>query len=353
MIRRPLIFIALLLLFPALAFSETVYLKGGGKARGKIIEKNDNYIKIETAIGVITVERSTIEKIGAEEAADDIEKIQREIMAEHLRQYEPVEKNTTRKHKPAHTKTIRVKINPMIELDFKTRAEIYGIRKKYVSKHPELFEGSYEPSPQVFGAIKDKKPWWGILGISYYGNSQKSIEGKSEESRFIANPFLLVGLAEPYAYIVEDSKLKPKAIYPKATELLWRSDRSYARVKYRISDYFREGRRYRYKNVEEQKLVLIAYNARDLGFGHFYVVPERSKNVISVNKKKEAVLIKHFLHCGHSCGYPGGCNNMSPDMPEAEITIKSLPASAYIKLWRERPSDINQKHDMVFVIDMI
>ncbi len=103
--------------------------------------------------------------------------------------YSHAETNTELNTKPS----INIGINPMIELDFLTKEDIYDIRSKYVLLHPELLPGSYNPSEEVFGQIASGKPWWGILGLSYYGDGEKSIEGNSEDSRLLVNPFLLVG----------------------------------------------------------------------------------------------------------------------------------------------------------------
>ena len=47
--------------------------------------------------------------------------------------------------------------------------EVYEIRRKYVMKYSQLIQGDYEPDKDIFGQIESGKPWWGILGISYYG----------------------------------------------------------------------------------------------------------------------------------------------------------------------------------------
>ena len=78
----------------------------------------------------------------------------------------------------------------MIKLDLMKKTEILELREKYVSEYPELLNAAYKPSEDVFGQVEDGKPWWGILGISYYGSGQKSIEGPSKDSRYIINPFL-------------------------------------------------------------------------------------------------------------------------------------------------------------------
>ena len=53
---------------------------------------------------------------------------------------------------------IETPVEEMIELDFKTKDEIYILRAKYVIAYPELYEGDYEPSRAVFGKIVTEKP---------------------------------------------------------------------------------------------------------------------------------------------------------------------------------------------------
>lgn len=248
--------------------------------------------------------------------------------------------------------SLDVKINPMIELDFKTKAEIYELRKKHVLQYPQLIKGDYQPSEEVFGGIEDGRPWWGMLGFCYYGNGERSIEGLSVHSRFIVNPYLLVGLDEGWAYRVKDKKLKPKAIYPRPTKLIWEEHRSWAKVTYDVKRFWKEARKYGFIRAKEHTFDLIAYNARDLGFSYLYVDTEESKNIVSLNKEDEALFIPFMIHLGGSCGYPGGCNNMSPDAPEFVIKVKRLPAQAYIKLWRSKPETTRQTPDMVFIIEM-
>jgi hypothetical protein len=95
------------------------------------------------------------------------------------------------------------------EFDFKTKTEILDIRKGCVARCARLAPESYQPSEEVFGRIEDGKPWWGLLGLSYYGNGKDSISGASEESRFILNPLLLVGINHTRAYRVKNSPFPP------------------------------------------------------------------------------------------------------------------------------------------------
>ena len=53
---------------------------------------------------------------------------------------------------------INVEINHPTPLSYKTKKEVYDLRKKYVKK--SIFDiPNYEPSDEVFGGIEDNKPW--------------------------------------------------------------------------------------------------------------------------------------------------------------------------------------------------
>src|SRR4030095_752373 len=56
---------------------------------------------------------------------------------------------------------VDVQINPPVDLNFRTRSEILQMRQREMRKHPELMNGSYSLSPEVFGPMEDGKPWWG------------------------------------------------------------------------------------------------------------------------------------------------------------------------------------------------
>ncbi|MBU1853273.1 MAG: hypothetical protein KJ957_04450 [Candidatus Omnitrophica bacterium] len=60
-----------------------------------------------------------------------------------------------------------------------------------------------------------------------------------------------------------------------------------------------------------------------------------------------------MIHCGGSCGYPGGCNNVSPEALDFRVKVNELPANIHVKLWRNEPENVNQKPDMLFMLDLI
>ncbi|GEM_PF-3585286 len=247
---------------------------------------------------------------------------------------------------------VEIPINPMIELDFKKKSEIYSIRKGYVMRYPGLAPDNYEPSDAVFGQIEDGKPWWGILGLSYYGPGDNSIKGEAEESRFIVNPFIMIAIQEPSALKVNSATLKPKAIYPRPKRLYWKSDRTFGKVAYNVSNDLHDREEYLYPKDYLRKYFICTYNARDFGFNYLYLDRKASKNVEFADNGERPVSAVQYIHCGGSCGYQGGCNNASPDQAELYIIPKKLPAVLYVKLWRSMPENVLDKADMVFEIDM-
>ncbi len=72
---------------------------------------------------------------------------------------------------------------------------------------------------------------------------------------------------------------------------------------------------------------LFAYNAHDMNLNFLYLSYNDSSNISKINPPNTPIAIKYFLHKGDSCGYPGGCNNMSPLIPEInDIEIEGIPA---------------------------
>ncbi len=243
---------------------------------------------------------------------------------------------------------IEIPLNPLRKLDGFSREDIFNSRRENVNKISGFAPPNYAPSMDAFGQIQDGKPWWGLLGLSYFGPGMQSIEGHSRESQFIDNPYILAGVCEKFANIVTNKSLAPQEIYAKPLKLIWGRDRSWGQITYNVSQAYQSAVLYRYIDPQENYLAVI--NARDFGFNFFAIDASRSRNIrATVNK---ILPIIQFIHTGGSCGYPGGCNNRSPTQPELNFKWNMLPARIYLKLWRSQPQDFSQKADMDFVIDL-
>ncbi len=62
--------------------------------------------------------------------------------------------------------------------------------------------------------------------------------------------------------------------------------------------------------------------------------------------------IPRLIHSGQGCGFPGGCNNTSPAIPElAQIKIDRLPARLIVLLWKRAPRAASGPCDITFTIN--
>ena len=260
---------------------------------------------------------------------------------------------------------INIPINAPAELDFLSKKGILARRDKYVQSFRSLLADQYQPDPSVFQLLEDNKPWWGMHGAFIWGAGQHSIDGAAEESRFILNPFLLVGVNPGTALIWRTDKINREdltdANFPLCwlpTSLAYFPGLSLAQTVYSISGFNQQIKlhadklRFNPDRLKLNQFGLVAYNARDFGFQYIYVDIAKSINVVNINGCSAPVLIKQMIHCGNSAKYPGGCNNMSPAMPEIDrFGISSLPARACVYLWKEKPSSVTQKADFTFYLD--
>jgi hypothetical protein len=259
---------------------------------------------------------------------------------------------------------IDVAINPLGDLNFRTKAEIFNWRAQILSKSPELLLSAYTPTPEIFERIEDGRPWWGVKGAFVWGAGQRSIEGLSEESRFVLNPLLLVG-ANPNTALMWDGKtISDKDLADNAfpyvwlpQTLRWYPPQALVEVVYDITAFNKEleARKAKLKTSPDtvNRFGLIAYNARDFGYNYIFLHLDKSINVTADEPNKEPVQIVQMIHCGGSCQYPGGCNNMSPAMPKIDyFRFSALPARAHITLWRDRPKTVEDKPDLTYFLDL-
>lgn len=252
---------------------------------------------------------------------------------------------------------VNVSIADFSKLDFLPKSAVLERRRKAVEGRPDLrkrfYRWDYEPSGSVFGQIIDGKPWWGLEGLCYYGDGENANKGPSRESLFIDNPYLLVGLSEAYAYRVAQSKpwLEPASIYPSLEELGYSKGHAWARARYNVTRYLRKARAYGYFDNSPPTLGIHCYNARDLGLP-WIAVDSASSSGVRPASPDQPIEIPQYIHCGNSCGIPGGCNNMSPTTPSLQLTLEDLPARIVYRLWNERPESAKAAPAFWFVIDM-
>ncbi len=267
--------------------------------------------------------------------------------------------------------SLTIPITPPGELNGKTRNEIYELRQNAVMEYSWLIYTKYKPSHAVFSQIEDKNPWWGIAGQYYYGSGDQSILGPAEESRFILNPYLLVAADFSGLSIWNERTgstfwnraiITPAALetgrfpfYVSAENLRWWPGRGRVEVTYDLSEYLTRLNHWTAQKYTYQAAAfnLIAYNARDFNLNYLWIDTTQSINIIADTTTQEAIAIPQYLHNGDSCGYPGGCNNMSPATPEIQgIELENLPAKLILYLWRDRPVVNETTPDITYVINI-
>lgn len=99
---------------------------------------------------------------------------------------------------------------------------------------------------------------------------------------------------------------------------------------------------------QNMKVNIAGMNARDFGYNYVYFDPGYTYGVSAVAADSafyNVYLLRDFIHKGGSCGYPGGCNNVSPEQPQISFTVDYLPAAIYAKLWKNMPEDTNSQSD--------
>ena len=359
MLKWFIISIFILLVWISTAWAVTITMKSGRVINGEVVEKTDEYIKVQTKeqlwkipVKELASETQTLLQISVHPKFEHVE-----VPAPPAAPSQALPARLARDEQKAGSgqpanlddpQTITISINPLMDFNGLSRANILSLRQQYIQQIPRLAPANYFPNMAIFGQIQDGRPWWGMLGMCYYGPGQKSILGHAEESRFIVNPYLLIGVQESTAHIVRNSSLMVQEIYPKPTSLIWQQMGSWGRVTYDITSYYQKARLYRYTNGQD--LYLTDYNARDQGFNSLAIDSALSKNIIGTFDR--IIPIVQFIHTGGSCGYPGGCNNMSPTQAELNVQWNSLPARIYVKLWKLPVRNAAQKSDMDFIIDL-
>lgn len=259
---------------------------------------------------------------------------------------------------------IDISLNSPAALNFQSKQAILDRRTAIVNRYSYLLRKPYVPTPFIFDQIVDKRPWWGMQGTFVWGAGERSIEGDAEESRFMLNPLLLVGANSGTALIWDTKKIVGADFKGESFPYCWLPDslkwypaQGLVQATYNVSAFNQaltaRSAKLTAKVEETIKFGLVAYNARDFGLNYIYLDPARSLNVVPTTKDDSPVLIKQMIHCGNSCKYPGGCNNMSPAQKEIDhFDCSKLPARANIRLWKKQPFSKDDKPDLTYFIDM-
>ncbi len=246
---------------------------------------------------------------------------------------------------------LSIPIKPPGDLNWLTKAEILQRREALAREFPSIIPSTYRPSPAVFSQIQDNRPWWGLYGIYFYGSGTKAIEGPSARSSFVLNPLLLIGLDEANGWITSADPRQYVNFYPSPERAQFNITKRLLEIDYRVSGYFK----YLEHGVgtSQRQLHINTINARDFGYRFLAVDSHASVNFLSLaSNSNHPIPNIEFIHCGGSCGYAGGCNNVSPTQQELIITVPTLPAMGTVKLWESEPSSISNRADVTVVLHL-
>lgn len=255
-----------------------------------------------------------------------------------LKYYPPIETENT---------ALKIKVNYPDSLSWKTKKEIYEIRKKYIER--SIFNNpNYEPSEEVFGQITDRKPWVSNYICYEKGKDYLPTSGASEESRFINNPTALIALEYPFwFYDVKDTTFCNTSLSTLIPlSITYNGLQKEITVKYQKLPFSTKGNNTFYQ--------FNGLNARDLGYKYIYLDKEKTTYDIEfksdTNISKEVFELNNFIHLGSSCKVKGGCNNGSPRQEFVEFKNdtpdKEKGKIIYLKLWKENPKTPTQPADI-------
>lgn len=244
-----------------------------------------------------------------------------------------------------------IPLNNTIALDFKTRDEIFAIRHEYVNQHPYLLDNKYMAFSPVFRSVGGGQPWWGLKGAFCYGPGEGSLKGDAEATRFISNPFLLLGVDDSLP--VHRKKRSFSPVYIKPISLFWDVENAQAMVIYDMSLFLEKWKQLPY-DLRKIPFTLINLNARDFGYRYVYASEEKSNGILPAENShlfEKASQLKNLIMPIDNCGYLKGCNEIAPQQPELYFNVtEPLPATLHCKLWKKKPYSVEEKADFVFII---
>lgn len=231
-----------------------------------------------------------------------------------------------------------VKINTLTDYNNQSKEQIYKFRNYYVTK--SIFrDRNYVPNAEVFGGIKDDSKWISTKAVACSSGSSRIYKGLSNESKFMNNPEVLVGVdyigqSKKYIACTDDAYLNP-------ANLSFAKDKNLFELTYRLP------------NDEKQRdFKLVGLNARDFGFNYVYC--KRVNNIKFSNEMDNVatnvVEFKDSIRVDKSCGVSVGCNRNMAYQEELMFNLTTSPASLELSLWKEKPDSVNKTPDMNFTV---
>ena len=187
----------------------------------------------------------------------------------------------------------------------------------------------------------------------YERTNKSDIEGASEESRYINNPALLVGVEYAFYDYYCGERGSEEIPYSTPINMYYGKEKNTIEITFVSLPYCTQKGKTWYS--------LKGLNARDLGYKYAYIDKELStfdiQFVEETNISNSIVEFQDFIHVGGSCGHESGCNNASPNQPSLnfyysceDFTKYSKNKTIYIKLWKNMPNSPAEPADIIQII---
>jgi hypothetical protein len=227
---------------------------------------------------------------------------------------------------------VRIDIEKNTQVDRMSRDGIVRYRTARVKKYANLkiYPDNYHPFIHPHSGI--------------YGNVSEDAGWTGSASFFLSNPYLFVVVTYAGYATPVDEKLDGVRVEYAGGRIMQKHTGEAARR------WFRE--LYKYED-NPGVFRLNTVNAYDAGFRYVFADLSRSVNIkaaetVSGNNIASSLYTKHgFYHSGRR-----DLNNLSPADPEAwlEILKKNSLTKIFIKLWKEKPSQISSAEDLGYLI---
>ena len=254
-------------------------------------------------------------------------------------------------------RVVHAKLADPIELDGKSKEEILELRRQALRDLPELgpqwrpLEGL--ETRNTWQQIADGKRWTGLEGQLRATNENLATrfhEGVSQESFFILNPLVLIGLESAF---VAQHNADEAALEGARRELVCDSV-TLDGVHQMVELTYKVGKNSPFRNLlweNKQSHFLNLINAGEMGYNHFGIesssgfdqLPEA--RVFTCNQFYQPFAVKHGTEVANQL--------FIRHVGFAPMRLSSVPAQLRLKLWRMRPQHLGDPADLTEVIHVV
>ena len=257
---------------------------------------------------------------------------------------------------PLHHATARfyhIQVNQARELDSLNTKQIFKIRESMLKEYPILKQEKEDSSKiAAFYLMKHKSPWVGVKGsMCYGGNSSLITEGVSAESRFIDNPFALIGIEENNTLNLLKNKGNCPSSYFYLKKLSYDDETKTFDAIYNISDHIKNIKKF---SIKKSLIVGTSFNGLNAhAFNINYAKAVKMRNIVfetTPNISTNVFKFKDYIFFSTTCKYRNGCNISRSYQAQLSFKTTKLPADITFHLWRLDPLGIETEPDIIFNI---